>query len=132
PNRSSTSVQLLLARRQCQALVTPEQRLRLDKNQFQDVPSVHRYLHCFWSRMHLWQDATGFQAMAIVQRFGGIEIVNVEQALPSINGCNQKTKWSQRRHGPIGWCYLAFTCVLRTPVGDWYRRHMSDVINGNA
>ncbi|XP_017041920.1 uncharacterized protein LOC108088582 [Drosophila ficusphila] len=147
--QSSQSLALLQAREQCGRKLNPSQRFQLDRMQFEDAPHVRHYLHCFWSRLQLWQDATGFQAHRIVQSFGGERILNVEQALPAINGCNAKTR---RRASGSGsgsgsrlvtglvagsqaveeWCFRAFVCVLRTPVGEWYKRHMSDVINGNA
>ncbi|KAH8408960.1 hypothetical protein KR009_004558, partial [Drosophila setifemur] len=132
PTSSSLSAQLLRTREQCGAPLTTEQRLRLDKMQFEDVPSVQQFLHCFWSRLGLWQDNTGFQAELIVQRFGGAERINVEQAVPAINTCCARTKKFRKLYGATGWCYRCFICVLSTPVGGWYRRHMSDVINGNA
>ncbi|XP_070074816.1 uncharacterized protein Obp8a [Drosophila takahashii] len=145
--RSPQSLALLRARDQCGRQLTLAQRLHLDRMQFEDAPHVRHYLHCFWSRLRLWQDASGFQALRIVQSFGGERRLNVEQALPAINGCNARTRFrsgsrSVSRSGSgsqsrsqvpvVDWCFRAFVCVLATPVGDWYRRHMSDVINGNA
>ncbi|KAH8356630.1 hypothetical protein KR084_005844, partial [Drosophila pseudotakahashii] len=137
--RSPQSLALLKARDQCGRQLTAAQRLHLDRMQFEDAPHVRHYLHCFWSRLQLWQDASGFQAQRIVQSFGGERRLNVEQALPAINGCTAKTRFrsgSGSRSGSqvpvVDWCFRAFVCVLATPVGDWYRRHMSDVINGNA
>nr|ACY92715.1 odorant binding protein 8a [Drosophila melanogaster]ACY92731.1 odorant binding protein 8a [Drosophila melanogaster]ACY92732.1 odorant binding protein 8a [Drosophila melanogaster]ACY92733.1 odorant binding protein 8a [Drosophila melanogaster]ACY92764.1 odorant binding protein 8a [Drosophila melanogaster] len=134
PMRSSPqSLALLRARDQCGRELTAAQRLQLDRMQFEDAAHVRHYLHCFWSRLQLWLDETGFQAQRIVQSFGGERRLNVEQALPAINGCNAKT--SSRGSGAqtvVDWCFRAFVCVLATPVGEWYKRHMSDVINGNA
>ncbi|XP_017114590.1 uncharacterized protein LOC108137436 [Drosophila elegans] len=135
--RSSQSLALLRARDQCSRALTPAQRLQLDKMQYGDAAHVRLYLHCFWTRLQLWQDASGFQAQRIIQSFGGERRLNVEQAMPAINGCNAKTR--SRGSGSVSesqavvdWCFRAFTCVMATPVGDWYKRHMSDVINGNA
>ncbi|EDW51228.1 uncharacterized protein LOC6621158 [Drosophila sechellia] len=133
PMRSSQSLALLRARDQCGRELTAAQRLQLDRMQFEDAAHVRHYLHCFWSRLQLWLDETGFQAQRIVQSFGGESRLNVEQALPAINGCNAKT--SSRGSGTqtvVDWSFRAFVCVLATPVGEWYKRHMSDVINGNA
>ncbi|XP_017063964.1 uncharacterized protein LOC108103108 [Drosophila eugracilis] len=137
--RSSQSLALLHARDQCGRELTSAQRLHLDRMQFEDAPHVRHYLHCFWSRLQLWQNASGFQAQRIVQSFGGERRLNVEQALPVINGCNAKTKSRGSGSGlglgsqaAVDWCFRAFVCVLKTPVGEWYKRHMSDVINGNA
>lgn len=91
---------------------------------------MRRYVYCFWTRLQLWQDGTGFDSMRIVESFGGPRRLNVEQTVPAINGCNahaRRSAWT-----PQDWCYGAFVCVLRTTVGDWYRRHILDVINGNA
>nr|ACY92850.1 odorant binding protein 8a [Drosophila melanogaster] len=129
PMRSSPqSLALLRARDQCGRELTAAQRLQLDRMQFEDAAHVRHYLHCFWSRLQLWLDETGFR-----RSFGGERRLNVEQALPAINGCNAKT--SSRGSGAqtvVDWCFRAFVCVLATPVGEWYKRHMSDVINGNA
>uniref|UniRef100_A0A6P4FNV2 Uncharacterized protein LOC108053106 n=1 Tax=Drosophila rhopaloa TaxID=1041015 RepID=A0A6P4FNV2_DRORH len=139
--RSSQSLALLRARDQCSRGLTPAQRLHLDGMQFEDAPHVRHYIHCFWTRLQLWQDASGFQAQRIVQSFGGERRLNVEQALPAINGCNAKTRVRASGSGSglgsgsqavVDWCFRAFACVLATPVGEWYKRHMSDVINGNA
>ncbi|XP_016948038.1 uncharacterized protein LOC108023266 [Drosophila biarmipes] len=139
--RSSQSLALLRARDQCGRELTAGQRLLLDRMQFGDAPHVRHYLHCFWSRLQLWQDASGFQAQRIVQSFGGERRLNVEQALPVINGCNARTRFRGSGFGVasgsgsqavVDWCFRAFVCVLATPVGEWYKRHMSDVINGNA
>ncbi|EDV46279.1 uncharacterized protein LOC6549749 [Drosophila erecta] len=133
PIRSAHSLALLRARDECGKGLTPDQRHQLDKMQFEDAPHVRQYLHCFWSRLQLWLDETGFQAQRIIQSFGGERRLNVEQALPVINGCNAKT--SSRGLGAqaaVDWCFRAFVCVMSTPVGEWYKRHMSDVINGNA
>ncbi|XP_016936738.2 uncharacterized protein Obp8a [Drosophila suzukii] len=133
--RSSQSLALLRARDQCGRELTAGQRLLLDRMQFEDAPHVRHYLHCFWSRLQLWQDDSGFQAQRIVQSFGGERRLNVEQALPAINGCNAKTRFRGSGSGMgsvVDWCFRAFVCVLATPVGEWYKRHMSDVINGNA
>ncbi|XP_022208853.1 uncharacterized protein LOC111065156 isoform X2 [Drosophila obscura] len=129
--RDPQSLALLRARDQCSVHLSHAQRMRMDRMQYENLPHVQRYVHCFWSRLQLWHDATGFDALRIVHSFGGPRRLNVEQALPAINGCNAKAR--RLSHGLVmDWCYRAFACVLRTPVGDWYRRHMADVINGNA
>ncbi|XP_043659293.1 uncharacterized protein LOC122623954 [Drosophila teissieri] len=133
PMRSSQSLALLRARDQCGRELSADQRLQLDRMQYEDAPHVRHYLHCFWSRLQLWLDESGFQAQRIVQSFGGERRLNVEQALPAINGCNAKTSSrGLRSQAVVDWCFRAFVCVLSTPVGEWYKRHMSDVINGNA
>ncbi|XP_001355631.3 uncharacterized protein Obp8a isoform X1 [Drosophila pseudoobscura] len=130
PLRAPQSLALLRARDQCSAHLSHAQRMRMDRMQYENLPHVQRYVHCFWSRLQLWHDGTGFDALGIVHSFGGPRRLNVEQALPAINGCNAKAR--RVSHGVSDWCYRAFACVLKTPVGDWYRRHMADVINGNA
>ncbi|XP_030382625.1 uncharacterized protein LOC115630197 [Scaptodrosophila lebanonensis] len=125
---------VMQAREQCfsSGRLRPEQRRHVDRHEFPDRPDVRSYVHCFWTRLHLWQDAHGFNVQAIVYMFGGPEHVNVEQAVPAINGCNASARSNRTVASPQKWCYEAFVCVLRTPVGVWYRRYMSDVLNGNA
>lgn len=85
-------------------------------------------MHCFWTELQLWNDNVGFDAVHIVDVFGGPRNLNSEQAMYAIGRCNQQAKRANNRE----WCYNAFACVLRSSVGTWYRRHMQDVINGNA
>ncbi|XP_017964304.1 uncharacterized protein LOC108656614 [Drosophila navojoa] len=130
--RSAQSLAMLRARDQCfrSERISPNQRLALDRQQYSNVPYVHRYVYCFWTRLQLWHDGTGFDPMRIVESFGGPRRLNLEQTVPAINGCNAHARRSART--ALDWCYGAFVCVLRTTVGDWYRHHMQDVINGNA
>ncbi|XP_068159027.1 uncharacterized protein Obp8a [Drosophila tropicalis] len=127
---TSSSRRLLTARDYCfrSGKLSDRQRLRLDHMAYENQEYAHRYVHCFWTKMQLWRDDYGFQAMRIVNHFGGPDRLNVEQAVPAINKCNLST----RSGAAANWCYRAFVCVMRTPVGEWFRRHMSDVINGNA
>ncbi|BFG00469.1 uncharacterized protein DMAD_00456 [Drosophila madeirensis] len=129
--RDPQSLALLRARDLCSVNLSHAQRVRMDRMQYDNLPHVQRYVHCFWARLQLWHDDTGFDALRIVHSFGGPRRLNVEQALPAINDCNAKARRVSRGL-VLDWCYSAFACVLRTPVGDWYRRHMTDVINGNA
>ncbi|KAH8397970.1 hypothetical protein KR222_007571, partial [Zaprionus bogoriensis] len=132
PTRSSRSLALLGARDACyrQERIGAEQRSALERQQYGNTPTVRRYVHCFWTRLQLWQDDVGFNALRIVQAFGGPRRLNAEQVTPAIGKCNAQAKRSAANN--LDWCYGAFVCVLRTSVGDWYRRHMQDVINGNA
>ncbi|EDW65452.2 uncharacterized protein Obp8a [Drosophila virilis] len=130
--RSAQSLAILRARDECyrSERIGPDQRLALERQLYRNLPYVHRYVYCFWTRLQLWQDGMGFDAMRIVESFGGPRRLNLEQTVPAINSCNAHARRSTRT--VLDWCYGAFVCVLGTPVGDWYRRHMQDVINGNA
>ncbi|XP_064537214.1 uncharacterized protein Obp8a [Drosophila montana] len=130
--RSAQSLAILRARDDCyrSERISLDQRLALERQQYKNLPYVHRYVYCFWTRLQLWQDGIGFDAMRIIESFGGPRRLNLEQTVPAINSCNAHARRSSRT--VLDWCYGAFVCVLRTPVGDWYRRHMQDVINGNA
>ncbi|KAH8276648.1 hypothetical protein KR044_001088 [Drosophila immigrans] len=131
--RSPQSQAILRARDDCarDGRLSAEQRRALDRLEYADKPWVQRYVHCFWTHLQLWEEnGDGFNAARIVQTYGGPQRFNEEQALPAISACNaraRRTSAAQRER-----CYKAFVCILRSPVGNWYRRYMMDVINGNA
>ncbi|XP_034119489.1 uncharacterized protein LOC117578225 isoform X2 [Drosophila albomicans] len=131
--RSPQSLAIVRARDECtrSGRLTAEQRRTLDRLEYANELWVQRYLHCFWTQLQLWEDNDGFNSMRIVQTYGGPHRFNVEQALPAIGGCNARARRTSTGNA-IDWCYKAFVCILRTPVGDWYRHYMLDVINGNA
>lgn len=133
PTRSPRSQTFLAARETCyrQERITTPQRIALERQQYENSPAVRGYVHCFWTRLQLWHDGVGFDALRIVNAFGGTQHVNTEQVVPVIVKCNALEK-RRNAHNNRDWCYGAFNCVLGTSVGDWYRRHMEDVINGNA
>lgn len=132
PTRSPSSQTLLAARDTCYRLarITTTQRIALDRQQYENSPAVRSYVHCFWTQLQLWHDDVGFDALRIVNAFGGERRLNTEQAMPVIGKCNALAK--RNADNNQDWCYGAFACVLRTAVGDWFRRHMEDVINGNV
>ncbi|KAL7744928.1 hypothetical protein ACLKA6_007202 [Drosophila palustris] len=132
PTRSPQSLGILRARDACSASgkLNPEQRRALDRQEYENELWVHLYIHCFWTQLQLWEDDTGFNSNRILHTYGGRQRLNEEEALLAINGCNARARGTSEY--PIDWCFKAFICILRTPVGDWYRRYMLDVINGNV
>jgi len=132
PTRSPQSLDILRARDACSVSgkLDSDQRRALDRQEYENKLWVHRYIYCFWTRLQLWEDDAGFNTNRILHTYGGRQRLNEEEALPAINGCNARAR--KDSENALSWCYNAFICILRTPVGDWYRRYMLDVINGNA
>ncbi|KAH8387128.1 hypothetical protein KR093_004928, partial [Drosophila rubida] len=128
------SLAIVQARDDCarNGRLSAEQRRTLDRLEYANELWVQRYVHCFWTRLQLWEDTAGFNTARIVQTFGGPRRFNEEQALPAISGCNAHARRISAADSTLDWCYKAFVCILRTPVGNWYRHYILDVINGNA
>nr|WDE30504.1 odorant binding protein 2 [Neoceratitis asiatica] len=82
---------------------------------YPDEEPVHRYVHCIWTELKLWNDRTGFNVEHIASLYR--DKANTEVLVPILSDCNRNTN-----NEPIlQWCYTAFKCVLNSRVGQWFK-----------
>lgn len=99
---------------QRERLAAPYQR-RFDTFDYPDEEPVHRYVHCIWTELKLWNDRTGFNVEHIAALYR--DKANTEVLVPILSDCNRNAQ----NEPSLKWCYRAFKCVLNSQVGQWFK-----------
>ncbi|XP_054730877.1 general odorant-binding protein 99a-like [Anastrepha obliqua] len=88
---------------------------RFDNFEYPDEEIVHRYVHCIWKKLELWNDRTGFNVEHIAALYR--DKANTEVLVPILSDCNRNAQ----NESKLKWCYDAFKCMLNSRVGQWFK-----------